>query len=159
MALTFDDDLTSGVLQSLGLPNDTTDAVLAAQTIADLAAQVADTDMAKASTVAAAARRNGGEYVDNDTIAALRRDANEGRRIAAAAARAKVETTVDDAVNKGKITAARRKHWVSLVEADPGMADVLAAVPNETAVPLHEVGHSAEMNADQHDTQPEWFYT
>jgi hypothetical protein len=32
--------------------------------------------------------------------------------------------------------ASRRKHGVSLIAAEPGMADVLAAVPDETAVPL-----------------------
>jgi hypothetical protein len=37
-------------------------------------------------------------------------------------------------VNKGKITPSRRKHWVPLIEADSGMADRLAAVPNEAAV-------------------------
>jgi DNA polymerase III delta prime subunit len=157
MALTFDDDQAGALLQALGLPNDTNDLELAVQTATDLASQVADTDMSKTSTVAAAARRNGGEYVDNDTIAALRRDANEGRRIAAAAARAKVETAVEDAVNNGKITAARRKHWETLLENDPAMADVLAAVPNETAVPLHEVGHSAQMDRPS-DTDHVWFY-
>ena len=82
--------------------------------------------------------------LDNDTAAALRRDAAEGRKIKTAAAKAKVEASVDDAVDKGKITPSRRKHWVTLIEADPGMADVLAAVPNETAVPLIEVGHGTD---------------
>jgi hypothetical protein len=68
-----------------------------------------------------------------------------------------VEAAVDDAVNNGKITAARRKHWVQLIEADPAMADVLAAVPSETAVPLHEVGHSAQMNGAA-DSDSGWFY-
>lgn len=156
MAITFDDDQASALLQHFGLPNDTHDIDLVVQTAGDLASQVAD--MAKPSTVAAAARRNGGEYVDNDTIAALRRDANEGRRIAAVAARAKVEAAVDDAVDKGKITAARRKHWVQLIEADPGMADVLASTPPETAVPLAEIGHQAEMNGDRPDNGSGWFY-
>jgi len=80
------------------------------------------------------------------------------RKIAAAAARTKVEAAVDDAVNKGKITPARRKHWVSLIEADPGMADVLAAVPNETAVPMTEVGHSADAGTDDLAEAGRWFY-
>jgi hypothetical protein len=157
MALTFDDDQAGALLQSLGLPNDTNDLDLALQTAADLASQVADTDMAKPSTVAAAARRSGMEVLDKDTAAALRRDAQEGRRIAAAAARAQVEATVDDAVNNGKITAARRTHWVQLIEADPGMANVLASVPNETAVPMSEVGHAAQMDRPS-DNDSAWFY-
>jgi D-aminopeptidase len=79
------------------------------------------------------------------------------RKIAAAAAKAKVEASVGDAVDKGKITRSRRKHWVSLIEADPGMADVLAAVPNETAVPMSEVGHSADNTADLAEAA-EWLF-
>jgi hypothetical protein len=60
-------------------------------------------------------------------------------------------------VSKGKITPARRRHWVTLAAADPGTLEVLASVPNETAVPMVELGHSA-------DSDPvgaagsEWFY-
>jgi hypothetical protein len=108
--------------------------------------------------VAAAAKHNGMEVLDSDTAAALHRDAAEGRRIAASAARAKVEASVDDAIGKGKITPARRKHWVSLIEADPGMEQVLAAVPNETAVPMSEVGHSADGGTGDLADAGEWFY-
>ena len=86
---------------------------------------------------------------------ALRRDAAEGRKLAAAAALAKVEAAVDDAINNGKITPARRKHWVTLIEADPEMANVLAAVPNETGVPLTEIGHSTEAELAE---ASRWFY-
>ena len=55
----------------------------------------------------------------------------------------KVEATVDAAIDEGKITPGRRKHWVSLITADSRMADVLASIPDETAVPLSEIGHSA----------------
>lgn len=158
MALTFDDDQAGALLQALGLPNDSNDLELAVQTAADLASQVADTDMAKPSTVAAAARRSGMEVLDKDTAAALRRDAQEGRRIAAAAAHAKVEAAVDDAVNKGKITAARRKHWVTLIENDPDTANVLASIPNELAVPMSELGHQADMDRPSDSTASGWFY-
>jgi hypothetical protein len=36
---------------------------------------------------------------------------------------------------------------VSLIAADPGMADVLVAVPDETAVPLKEIGHATNVDA------------
>jgi hypothetical protein len=158
MALEFDDTQAAALLDALGLPADTDDADLIVATTADLAAQVAGMTPEQPSSVAAAARRHGLELVDHDTHESLKRDAAEGRRIAAAAAKAKVEAAVDDALNKGKITAARRKHWVTLIEADPGMADVLAAVPNETAVPLSELGHSKEGAHDDLAERGAWFY-
>lgn len=154
MALTFDDTQAAAQLAALGLPADTTDVDLVLATLSDLAAQAAEQ---KPSDVAAAARAAGLEVMDADTLTALRRDATEGRQLKAAAARQKVEDTVNAAVGKGKITPARRKHWVSLITADPDMADVLASVPDETAVPLTEVGHG--LGADDVDVnQREWFY-
>jgi hypothetical protein len=70
--------------------------------------------------------------------------------------RPKVEASVDDAIAKGKIAPSRRGHWVTLIQADPGMAEVLTSVPNETAVPMTELGHSLETN--DADTGGEWFY-
>lgn len=140
MTLTFDDDQAATLLDALGLPADTTDIDIALATVKD-AVTASTAETAQPSAVAAAARRVGLELIDADTLTALRRDANEGRQIKAAAARKKVEDTVSDAISKGKITAARRQHWLNLIEADPGMAEVLASVPDETAVPLTEIGH------------------
>jgi hypothetical protein len=158
MALTLDDTHSAVLLTLLGLPEDTDDIALIIDTIRDATRDpmLPLPDDAAASQVAAAAKKHGLELLDTDTAEALRRDAAEGRKIAAAAARAKVEAAVDDAVDNGKITAARRKHWVTLIDADPGMADVLAAVPNETAVPLTELGHSLEPR--DRDDSPAWFY-
>jgi hypothetical protein len=158
MALTLNDDQEPELLKLLGLPDAApgdTDPGLVLDTIVDLAAQTQALDPMKPSTVAAAAARNGMEVLDKDTAAALRRDAVEGRRIAAAAARAKVEAAVDDAIDKGKIMASRRKHWVTLIEADPGMADVLARTPDETAVPMTQIGHAADDGLAQ---PARWFY-
>lgn len=160
MALTFDDTQAAVLLALLGLPEDSEDLALILDTVKDVTRDPLlppVPDDASASQVAAAAKKHGLELLDADSLAALKRDAQEGRRVAAAAAKAKVEAAVDDAVNRGKITAARRKHWVSLIEADPGMADVLAGVPDETAVPLSEVGHSADTSRDTADTGG-WFY-
>ena len=154
MALTLDDTQAAALLDALGLPADTTDPQLVCDTVVDLAEQVDGIDT-KFSAVTAAAKRNGLEVLDADTAAALRRDAAEGRKVAAAAARAKVEASVDEAVGKGKITPSRRQHWVTLIEADPGMADVLASVPAETAVPLTEVGHSG---GEKTEGDAAWFY-
>lgn len=159
MALTFTDEQATALLEALGLPADTTDAQLVVDTTVDLAAQAQAVDPAKPSTVAAAAKRNGMEVLDKETAAALRRDAAEGRRLTAAAVLAKVEASVDDAINKGKITPGRRGHWVTLIQADPGMAEVLASVPNETAVPMTELGHSSDPITNTGDgAAAEWFY-
>lgn len=161
MALTFNDEQEAELLKLLGLPEAApgdTDAGLALDTITDLAHQVAGMTPEAPTSVAAAAKRHGMEVIDTDTATALRRDAAEGRRVAAAAARTRVEASVDDAVGKGKITPSRRKHWVELISADPGMADVLAAVPNETAVPLSAVGHAADVNAADLSEPAAWFY-
>lgn len=161
MSLTFDDTQAATVLARLGLPEDTDDVALVVDTVLDAVADPAADNAAPSAVVAAAAKQltpHGFDVIDHDTHEALKRDAAEGRRIAAAAAQAKIEATVDDAVSRGKITAARRKHWVSLIQADPGMADVLAAVPDETAVPLSEVGHCADTSRDTADAGTGWFY-
>lgn len=159
MALTleFDDAEGAVLLDRLGLAEDVTDTDLIKETLADAlrgAPLMADSPP---SQIAAAAKRHDLEVMDTATLAALRHDAQEGRKIAAAAKAQKIEATVDEAVSKGKITAARRKHWVTLIEADPGMADILASVPNETAVPMSEIGHSLDP-ADPDADRPAWFY-
>ncbi len=121
-----------------------------------LAKQAAEADGGKPSDIAAAAKRAGFEVTDSDTYTRLVAEATEGRRLKAAAAKAKVEASVDDAISKGKITPARKKHWVILISADPGMGEVLASVPNETAVPLSEVGHG-QTGGDDLVESAEWF--
>ncbi|MCV7005655.1 phage protease [Mycobacterium gordonae] len=158
MALMFDDEQAAALLDALGLPTDTTDIDTTLATVRD-AVTASTAETAQPSAVAAAARRVGLELIDADTITALRRDAQEGRRIVAAAAKAKVEASVDDAISRGKITPARRGHWVTLIEADPAMAEVLASVPDETAVPIHELGHGVSReDADAPAAADAWFH-
>lgn len=162
MTLTLDDQQTAALLDQLGLPADTDTSTpegvtLVLSVIADLVAQTAEPTDPKPSAVAASAKRLGMELLDADTVAALQRDAAEGRRIKAAAEAQRIAATVDDAIAKGKITVARRQHWVALIGADPAMADVLASTPAETAVPLSEVGHSLDP-ADGGDQRDGWFY-
>jgi hypothetical protein len=157
MGLTFDDDQAAAVLGALGLDAGTADVELVTATIRD-AATASIAEGAAPSAVAAAARRHGLEAIDTDTLAALRRDATEGRQVKAAAARKAVEDAVEDAIAKGKITLARRKHWVELITADPGMGEVLASVPNETAVPLTAIGHGIDSEGPAGSAAAgEWF--
>lgn len=154
MAIAFDDQPAADLLDSLGLPADTTDAALILATVKDA---ITATPEAAPSQIAAAAKKAGLEVLDTDTAAALRHEAAEGRQIKAAAARQKIEDTVSAAVAKGKITAARRKHWVDLINADPAMADVLASVPDETAVSFTEIGHGVGTENGEPPTGG-WFY-
>ncbi|MDP7738993.1 phage protease [Mycobacterium paragordonae] len=157
MALTFDDTQGAALLDALGLPTDTDDADLIVATAKDLAAQIDGLDTAKASAVVAAAARHGMEVIDKPTADALRRDAQEGRRVAAAAAKAKVEAAVDQAIDTGRIMPSRKKHWITLCENDATMLEHLASVAPGTAVPLTEVGHSADTTPElTHSGQ--WFY-
>ncbi|ORW02479.1 phage protease [Mycobacterium kyorinense] len=158
MALTFNDEQAAALIEALGLPADTTDVDLILATVADLAAQAAGMNPEKPSTVAAAARKAGLEVVDTQTLAALRHDAQQGRQMAAAAKAQKIEAAVDEALRLGKIAPSRRQHWVTLCTHDEGMIEVLAAVPNETAVPMTELGHSTEPADRDADKQPAWFY-
>lgn len=64
--------------------------------------------------------------------------------------------SVDDAIAKGKITPARREHWLKLIGADPAVADVRAKTPNETAVPLTEIGH--DVGQEDGSTGRDWFF-
>lgn len=156
--LTFDETQAATLLELLGLPAETDDVETILATVKD-AVTASTAEDAKPSAVAAAAKRVGMELLDSDTAATLRHDAAEGRKIAAAAAAAKIEASVGDAITKGKITPARKKHWIDLITADPGMADVLAGVPNETAVPMAEIGHGVG-NEDGRpgDKSEQWFY-
>jgi hypothetical protein len=154
----FDETQFAVLLALLGLPEDTEDIQLVVATVQDLTRAEPDADDAAPSAIAAAAKKAGLEVIDASSAEALRRDAAEGRRLIAAAAQAKIEAVVDDAIDKGKITPARRKYWVSLIAADAGMADVLAAVPDETAVPLKEIGHATDVDAKDLADASEWFY-
>lgn len=157
MALTFNDDQEAELLKTLGLPEaepGETDVQLVLDTINDLAGQAGGADPAKPGAVAAAAKAAGLEVIDTASLAALRGDAAEGRRLAAEARLAKVEATVDDAISKGKIPPARRDAWVAMIQADPVMEHTLADIPNDT-IPMTEVGHSLDPAGAKTDA---WLY-
>src|SRR4051812_41843464 len=95
MALELDDTQAAVLLASLGLPENTTDVQLVIDTVQDATRDpILPPHDAKPSEIAAAAARNGMEVIDKDTADALRRDAQEGRKIAAAAAKQRIEASV-----------------------------------------------------------------
>jgi hypothetical protein len=132
---TIPHDLWVRLLDALALPPDTTDPETVAMALED-----AVTAPASGQQTAASAGLVG---VDPDTLATLRRDAEQGRAIAAAAVQRERTQLVAAAVAQGKITPARREHWLTVLGADPGMAATLASLP-AGLVPLVELGYSGE---------------
>lgn len=162
MALTFNDEQEAELLDLLGLPKadpGTTDVQVVLDTVADLAEQDGGTGTTPPapgtgtppSTMVATAQAAGLEVIDAEALAGLRADAAEGRRLIAEARQVTIEAAVDDAVRLGKITPARKAHWVQMIHHDPAMADFLAELPAETAVPMTELGHSSEPMAKAGD--------
>lgn len=94
------------------------------------------------STVAA---KHGLRVVDStkwDELAAQAAAGQQARDEQVAKGHASV---VDDAIGKGKITGARRDHFIALMKVDSeGTSKLLSDLPDETAVPLNELGHSIE---------------
>jgi hypothetical protein len=111
---------------------------------------------AQPSAIAATAKRAGLEVVDADPIAMLRREATDGKQVKAAAQAQRIEANVDDAITKGKITPARRKHWVDLLAADPAMPDVLATLPDNT-MPVQPIGHGVDIEGGT-PQGAQWFH-
>ena len=147
------------LLTLLGLPEDTDDADLVIETVRDAILPPPTGDDTAPSAVAAAAKRHGLEVIDVDTKTSLERDSAELRRVKAAAKQADIDAKVDAAVDRGAITPSRKKHWVQLLDADPRMHDVLASIPNETAIALSEIGHASAESDTQltPDGVPHWF--
>ena len=81
--------------------------------------------------------------LDRETYEDLVRQATSGTDGVAAAARRRREGLVDSAVQAGKIPPARRSHWLTALEADPGMEATLAGLA-PGLVPLAEVGSSTD---------------
>ncbi|QII05900.1 hypothetical protein BH93_11420 [Rhodococcoides fascians A25f] len=123
----------TALLEALALPADAAvDTVLAA--VEELVTAPEPTP----EQVAAAAG------LDPTALAQLRHDAEQGKVIAAAEQTRQVRAKVEDAVARGAIAPSRIQHWVTAITADPTMADTLASIPNELAVPLSEAGHGQE---------------
>ena len=83
----------------------------------------------------------GVEMIDAGQLAQLRADATAGREARTAQLVAERETTVNAAVNDGRIAPARRAHWLAALEADPGAAETLAALA-PGLIPLAPKGYT-----------------
>lgn len=145
MALTLTDEQLTAATEALGLDADADgDAIVAA--IEELAT-APEGEPAPAPTPGA---QNSAEMEQ------LRADAQQGRILAAEARKREVTDKVSAALRRGAITTARKQHWINVIEADPAMADALAKLPDNFAVPLTEIGHGVE-SGDQLVERADWF--
>lgn len=85
--------------------------------------------------------------VDAGTYAELKRRADLGAQAHATLQAQADARTIDSAIDAGKIPLARRDNYLVLMSADrPGTTDLLAKLQPGGAVPLNEMGHSADAN-------------
>ncbi|MDH6199192.1 hypothetical protein M2272_005860 [Mycobacterium frederiksbergense] len=148
--------LKEGLAQKLGISADADDeAVLTAFTEA-LAANSADSTEGGAEAapevseatpeqIAAAAQRFGLTVLDSEVASRLTADAAAGREARDRQQREDDAKVVDSAIGKGKITPARREHFLAMMSADrEGTTTLLEKTLQESAVPLTELGHATE---------------
>lgn len=143
--------LKEGLAQKLGLAADADDdAVLKAFDDAIATHPAADAESGDAAEatpeqIAAAAKKHGLTVLDAGVAQRLTADAAAGREARDRQQREDDTRVVDAAIGKGKITPARRDHFIALMSSDrKGTTDLLEKTLQESAVPLTEMGHSTE---------------
>lgn len=95
--------------------------------------------------------------VDAGTLAALQANAQLGVEAHTRQAREDREALVAAAVADGRIPPARREHWLTQLENDPGAAETLASMP-KGLIPVGEPkGHAAASIEDPAKQDDYWF--
>jgi hypothetical protein len=95
------------------------------------------------ATVGASALPPGVVTIDQDTLDALRRNAELGAAAHERQRTADRDREIEAAMGEGKFAPARRDHWVRLWEADPeGTKATLAALEPGLVVPVTVAGHT-----------------
>jgi ATP-dependent Clp endopeptidase proteolytic subunit ClpP len=142
---TMSAEVIKGLRERLGIPAEATldDAGILAAVDEALAEQSDNTPVAAAGTVVL----DEAQYTELKASAAEGREARQQQLAAARAA------LVDGAVADGRITPARREHWINTLEADPGMEPALAGLA-KGLVPLQTVGYTGgiEESSDEDRT-------
>lgn len=129
-------DIQQGLRDRLGLPADAAldeDGLLAAldEALAERAEPTNTSTAAPAGTI----------VVDQAAFEDLQAAAAEGRQARAAQLTAERTNAVNAAVSDGRISPARREHWLASLEADPGALTVLEGLPKNT-VPVAAAGYT-----------------
>ena len=85
----------------------------------------------------------GAQIVDSAAFAELQKQAAEGVAARAEQNAERRDRIVADAIKRGRIAASARETWrAQLDENEDGTARLLASLPENTAVPVVEIGHS-----------------
>jgi ATP-dependent protease ClpP protease subunit len=138
----MDPDFEAGLRQRLGISADAAideRGFLAALDEA-LSERAAPTAQAPAGTV----------LIDEQALADLRAAADDGRQARAVQLTAERNALLDSAVANGQIPPARREHWSAQLQADPGAASVLAALPKNT-IPVEPLGYTGNTSESSDD--------
>ncbi|MDM2446229.1 ATP-dependent Clp protease proteolytic subunit [Mycobacteroides abscessus] len=105
-------------------------------------------DEGQVAELAAAAAKLGLSVIDPGTLAEMQRNSSLGAKAHAQMETQRITAAVDAAISLGKITPARKEHFVTLMRADEvGTTQLLAGIPAYTAVPMNELGHALEPQA------------
>ncbi len=145
--------LKEGLAQKLGISADADDET----TLKAIDDALADKDSAESDSVdeapaeatpeqiAAAAKKLGLTVLDSEIAQRLTVDAAAGREARDRQQSEDDAKVVNTAIDKGKITPARREHFLAMMAADrEGTTVLLEQTLQESAVPLTELGHSTE---------------
>jgi ATP-dependent protease ClpP protease subunit len=92
----------------------------------------------------------GTALIDEGALAQLQQDAAAGREARTEQVAAARTAAVDAAVHDGRIPPARREHWLTQLEADPGAAEVLNQLPKDT-IPLTARGVTGGVDQSSDD--------
>lgn len=144
--------LKEGLAERLGIDADADDETTL-KAIDEALAERADTDNANDDSpglddIQSAAAKLGLTVVNKDQWDAVTQQATAGEQARAQQLADHRNSVVNEAVRRGKIAPAQKANFVALMEKDAaGTEKFLADLPDETAVPMSELGHSTEPQA------------
>lgn len=148
-------DLRQMVAARLGIADDADDTTIV-NALTEALTERAD-DNLSVSRITDLAKSHGLRVVDETKWDEMTNALIEFRESEAKRQATERAAVVDTAIERGKITAARRDHFIALMDADTeGTRNLLESLPDELAVPINELGHQSE-NPD--DTSPDIFNT
>ncbi|OZC76370.1 hypothetical protein CH282_26190 [Rhodococcus sp. 06-418-1B] len=147
----FTDAQLTRLLEALGLTADVTDAEVVVTAVEEL--------VTAPPVAAASAQAAGGIVLDPASYEELKKNADRGVQLAAAAKVREAASAVDGAISAGKLPPARRQHWLDVIQADPAMAATLKQMPVIFSLGNEELGHANPgLNGPDDLTEPAgWF--